>query len=544
MSDQEKPKFQVHIKPQFDEAQQAVRLDIVLTIESLELDGGSTIVSFPSIIKPTISENGIKFTDEKGELSTVHKALDNNTSTSWVATRQTVGEVKLKYSVRPSSDKTSLGLYRDYGGLLGSGLACIPTPAANTIYQNIVEWDLSEAPEGTRAVWTFGEGPARVERVGPSCTLSDSVYMVGRIHSNPPTSIPGTISDYYGYYWFGNLPPNIEVIKEMHHGFFLKICEFFEETPSKANPYRSFVRNTGSRTSFVGTSFTRSHIFEYDDQIAEAEDYDLVRRSAYEMAHNWLGPPITDGIDWLYEGIKNALSVYFPFRNKFRTGHYFQATISMLCTRYYTNPLVNLPQDELLKLVPTNNYAKELLLARAWAFIVSMDIRTRWLAIGKITRPIEDLAIKPFSKRRAYGEAHGIEEWIELLEPLLGKETRERYEEMLSGKVITMDVRLFGAKTHTLKQVDQEILDFGMDRESFEEGVVKGLKAGSRAGQAGLEEGDRIVKSSYLWRCVDHFEEQMKVIVERDGVETEIKYWPRGFEMVKSWQMVKLDEEQ
>ena len=28
---------------------------------------------------------------------------------------------------------------------------------------------------------------------------------------------------------------------------------------------------------------------------------------------------------------------------------------------------------------------------------------------------------------------------------------------------------------------------------------------------------------------MDHFEEQMKVIVERDGVETEIKYWPRKF---------------
>jgi hypothetical protein len=128
--------------------------------------------------------------------------------------------------------------------------------------------------------------------------------------------------------------------------------------------------------SFTRTSFIRSHIFDYDDEIAEAVDYDLVHRLAYEMSHNWLGPPITNGIDWLYEGIKNAVSVYFPFRNKIRTGHHFQSTISMLCTRYYTNPLINLPHDELLRLVPTNEYAKELLLARAWAFVVAMDIRT------------------------------------------------------------------------------------------------------------------------------------------------------------------------
>jgi hypothetical protein len=60
---------------------------------------------------------------------------------------------------------------------------------------------------------------------------------------------------------------------------------------------------------------------------------------------------------------------------------------------------------------------------------------------------------------------------------------------------------------------------------------------------AGLKEGDRIVKSSYLWRCVDHFEEKMKVITERDGVQIEVNYWPRSFEMAKSWQMIKLDEE-
>jgi len=447
-------------------------------------------------------------------------------------------------SVLPSSGKTLLGLCCDQGGLLGSGLAIIPTPPADKIYRNIVEWDLSEAPDGTRAVWTFGEGPAPVERIGTASILSDSVYMAGPVHSNPPTPITGSISDFYGYYWFGNLPPTVEVIKDMHHALFLKICDFFEETPSASNPYRGFVRHTGPRKSFNGSSFTRSHIFVYEDQIAEAEDYDLVRRLAYELVDNWLGPPVTDGIDWLYKGIKNCLSIYFPFRNKFRTGHYFQATINMLCTRYYTSPLINLPHEELLKLVPTDESAKELLLARASAFVVSMDIRTRWLAVGKIMRPVEDLAIKPFSKRRATGEPHGIEEWIELLQPLLGEETRERYEDMLAGRVILIDVRLFGGGgSHILKQTDMEFLDFGMDRESFEEGVVRGLKAGSRAEQAGLKEGDRIVKSSYLWRCVDHFEEKMTVAIEREGVEMEIMYWPRGFEMAKSWQMVKVDEE-
>jgi hypothetical protein len=543
MSEQDRPKFKVLIKPQFDEAHQADGFYVVITIESQALVEGSIAVSFPSMVKPIVFKDGIKFLDENGELPTVYKAPDGGAGPTWAIGRQTFGCLQLEYNVLPSSDNLSVGLYADHGGLLGSGLTFIPTPAVGKIYRNIVEWDLSTAPEGTRALWTFGEGPGPVERVGPASTLSNSVYMVGPIRSNPPVPIAGSVSDYYGYYWFGDLPPNIEVIKDMHHVFFLKICDFFEEKPSASNPYRSFVRNTGPRISFRGTSFSRSHIFDYDNQIADAEDYDLVRRLAYEMAHIWLGPPVTDGIDWLYEGIKNAMSVYFPFRNKFRTGHYFQSTISMLCTRYYTNPLISLPHHELLKRVPTNEYAKELLLARAWAFVVAMDIRTRWLCLGKIMRPVEDLAIKPFSKKRADGEAHGIQEWIDLLQPVLDDEARERYEDMLSGKIILIDVRLFGAKTHILKQVDQEILDFGMDRGSFEDGVVRGLKDGTRAQQAGLKEGDRIVKSSYPWRCVDHFEEEMKVVVERGGKQRKINYWPRSFEMAKSWQMVKVDEE-
>jgi hypothetical protein len=75
---------------------------------------------------------------------------------------------------------------------------------------------------------------------------------------------------------------------------------------------------------------------------------------------------------------------------------------------------------------------------------------------------------------------------------------------MLSGSVILLSVEVFGAKTHYLKQVDQEILDFSMERASFDKGAVRGQKEGSRAEEAGLRNGDKIVRSSYIWRC-EHF---------------------------------------
>ena len=110
MSDPKNSKLHILIKPQFDGAHQATGLDLVLTIESLELPEDFTVVSFPSIIKPTIFKDSFKVSDVKGELPTAYKALNNDAGPSWVAGRQILGEVKLVYSVAPSSDKTSLSL--------------------------------------------------------------------------------------------------------------------------------------------------------------------------------------------------------------------------------------------------------------------------------------------------------------------------------------------------------------------------------------------------------------------------------------------------
>ncbi|KAF8865277.1 hypothetical protein BDZ45DRAFT_441517 [Acephala macrosclerotiorum] len=540
------PTIRVLITPRLNVSNAIAGLRVVLTIEAPRVEEDFVLVTSGTTVNQSFIPRQIEASDDAGTLRLETRI--SHSSVSWLVGRKTSGDVKLKYRTGPVPDtrpkvvSKATSLYIDQGGLISSGLSFLPTPPGDKNYRHIVEWDLSQTPNSTRAVWTFGEGPNPIEKVGPCSILTQSVYMVGPVQSNPPTPIPGTLSDYYGYYWFGELPPNVAIIKDMHHDFFLKVSEFFEETPSVDNPYRSFVLNTWPSKSLWGTSFLRSHIFAYDDQISEADDYDLVRRMAYEMSHLFLGPPVTTkDVDWLYEGIKNCLSIYMPFRNGFRTGHYFQATINTLCLRYYTHPLINLPLEGLLKLVPTSVSAREHLEARAWAFVVSTDLKIR--RMSELKRPIEDLGMKPLAKLRAAGEPYGIEQWKALLEPLMGTEFTQRYEDFIAGRTILLIPELYGAKTHYLKQVDQELLDFGMDQKCFEYGLVMELKSGSRAEEAGLKEGDKILWSSHEWRCVDHFDVEMEVIVERDGEEMPIKYWPRTHEKVKSWQMIKKDEE-
>jgi hypothetical protein len=213
--------------------------------------------------------------------------------------------------------------------------------------------------------------------------------------------------------------------------------------------------------------------------------------------------------------------------------------------KYYTNPFISLSHEEALKLAPTNAYVRELISSRAWAFVILTDYRSRVVAEEKrpdlMPRPMEDMAIRSMALKKRNGERYDINQWIEHLEPLMGDEIRKLYEHMKSGAKIILPERFFGSKTHRMANVQQEMLEFGVDRDSFELGVVKGLKEGSRAEKAGLKEGDKIIGSSNLWKCVDTFEAEMEVVVEREGDEKTIRYWPRSIERVESLKFVKLE---
>lgn len=60
-------------------------------------------------------------------------------------------------------------------------------------------------------------------------------------------------------------------------------------------------------------------------------------------------------------------------------------------------------------------------------------------------------------------------------------------------------VERFGAKTHCLRSVEQEVLDIGMGRKSFENDVIRDSRTKCRAEKAGLKEGDEAIWSLYPW---------------------------------------------
>ena len=70
-----------------------------------------------------------------------------------------------------------------------------------------------------------------------------------------------------------------------------------------------------------------------------------------------------------------------------------------------------------------------------------------------------------------------------------------------------------------------------------------GLIPGSRAEEAGLKEGDKIVSSYGLWGLMDTLESKMRIVVLRDGQELTFEYWPRSVDaLVEAWHWVAVKE--
>jgi hypothetical protein len=61
-----------------------------------------------------------------------------------------------------------------------------------------------------------------------------------------------------------------------------------------------------------------------------------------------------------------------------------------------------------------------------------------------------------------------------------------------------------------------------MERASFDEAMVRGLEKGSRAEEAGLRDGDKIIWSSYIWRCEHFFERSFSLQKQKTDYSTQV----------------------
>lgn len=552
----------LQLRPEADETGKIVSLASSITIHDLSLQPGDILCNFGREVVtsghpswyPYYRPHNITtlFSDDDGPLG-IHASDGGNDE--YLVERQTKGDIVAAWNVpiAESSDVPKKGpgsvceLLRDQGGVLGVGKYFIPRFSLGGKVLIAIEWDLYNCPQGTRAVTSFGEGPQRVEFTGDADSLLDCVFMAGPVkrNTNGPQSTSSQNKDTCGTYWFGKLPVNLDAVTEYATNIFPRMAEHFND-PSGS--YRAFLRLTPK--ALRGTAFLSSSIIEYDPSVKDEDDWDLVRLLNRTMVSTWARlDDEDDGTpnDWFTNGLSLLYTVFLPFRFGQRGPDYFRATVNAFLSAYYTNPLVSRPptasQSEDAR--GLSWYASSAQAYRAFVYMLKMDAFMRRAAVARgsdVLRPMDELMRELLSRRRG-GEKIRKEHWLKGVAHLLGEdEARRCIDEMLDegGKVNELDDMLssFGSKFGP-QPIEQECLEFGFDRESLDTRIVARVEKHSRAWEAGLRDGDKILWYSRPEACEIHFENRLRLSVERQGEKFDLEYWPRSREKVRCWQVLE-----
>lgn len=436
-------------------------------------------------------------------------------------------------------------LRRDHAGIVGSGAYFLPRFQVDQQFSISVAWDLEACPEATRAVCSFGEGPQPVQAMGDGNTLLNCAFAVGPLRSSPDTHPdPGPQEGFGGTYWFGDLPDNLDAVKDYTSNVFPAMSAHFQD---EGGSYRAFLRRvpTGSK----GTVLLSSSIIDYDEEIVNEHDWHLVRLLNKTMVSAWLRLSEEDDgrkNDWFAHGLSSLFTVYLPFRFKQRGPDYFRATVNAFLSAYYTNPLVSKSWSELDSPDPSQEwYASPAKATRAFVYMLKMDayLRRAAKARGKdVERPLEELVRRLCTGKRS-GEKVQRADWITGIAGWLGPEDAERhFQEMLEdgGKLNELgDMTSSFGNTYGPQPVEQEYLEFGFDKRSLQEGVIGGVVERSRAAEAGLRNDDQVVWYSRPEACELDCEAKFKLTLQRDNKQFDIDYRPRSTHKVRCWQVLE-----
>jgi predicted metalloprotease with PDZ domain len=149
-----------------------------------------------------------------------------------------------------------------------------------------------------------------------------------------------------------------------------------------------------------------------------------------------------------------------------------------------------------------------------------------------------DEPVMELLRRKESRQKYGLTEWLEIMVKELGPVANQDWEIMADGDLI---IPISGALGPDFKLVrsDQELWELGFSASSLTSRVIDGLDPGSRAAEAGLRDGDELLRNDFVANSADHYERNMSLVIKRDGREMDISYWPRRWDKVECWQWVK-----
>ena len=543
----EPPSLTLRLRPSFDRHGDAEHIDVQVVFDARARQANEVlfrhVLKRGSIRTQQYTAESVRLSSATGDVP-LHTRDSNDatkreflTASSLAAQRLTV-----QYRARPAhvDDRSPCGpqiaLEQDGGGLSAAGQAFLLTIDADEAdYQMSIEWDLASAPASTRAVCTWGEGPS-IRFYGRPAVLEEAFFMVGPVKSYPAADTDSP----YGTYWISQPPFDAPRLGQQVGYLLPQMRLLFRDD----NPlFRVFIRHNAYKC-VSGRGLFQGFVFAWNDIQNLTRDY--TEFVFHELVHNWPrlgfsvnGPTpeeLADG--WFNEGIADYYSLVLPFQFGLTNEQDFVRQFNRRISGYYTNPERSMPNAE----VPGNfwrpGHANRIPYQRGLMYFVALACQLRHA--GK--RSLDELIREMVAKRRA-SQPHGIKVWLQLLEAELGPKVHEDYQRMSAAELIRLPEdcmeTFLPSSRWVLRRRDQEEFYLGFPEKclaSRPERMVRDLDRQSRAAIAGVHEGDIISpKFSWLFEAED-WDQQFVMLAVRGGREVELRWWPRSWTKVESYQ--------
>jgi len=442
----------------------------------------------------------------------------------WKATRPTIGTIKVGYRCRLPEPLPRLGppfdLRVNGEGISGAGYGFLALPEESGLFDLRLRWDFRNMEKGSIGVSSLGEGD--VQTVGPLDQVFSSYFMAGRLGRFPQE---GNINGFSSA-WVGTPPFDAKEVMEWSAKSFVALKKFFRDTGS--DPYRFFMRIGPDNNGVGGAGLYNSFMLFVP---IETELTEHVRGTiAHEMTHNWVGqiegPP--GATFWFSEGLVVHYTRLLMFRAGLFSADEFIEDANATVARYMTNPLRNLPNDSIEEHFWKDRNAQVVPYDRGSLYFAHVDAKIQSASDGD--RSVDDIILAMFERRKD-GEKLTEEMWLSLLEKELGPDAIDEFESVIiRGEDFVPDSDAFGPLFERIP-ARLHVLELGFDERKTlysPDKKVVGLKEGSAAEKAGLQNGDRILNHINISKLRRDDKLKLKLEIQRGDQEFVIEYLPHG----------------
>lgn len=301
---------------------------------------------------------------------------------------------------------------------------------------------------------------------------------------------------------------------------------FFRD--SNPPPFRVFMREGPDNVSEGGAALTNSFMLFLPPDPNLTRNVDGV--IAHEMVHHFVGGlEGTPGlISWYSEGLAEYYSRVQMFRAGLLSIPQFLDSINRKAVQYYTNPLINLPNDQVPKYFWTSRNAQIVPYDRGFFYFVDVNVKLRAVTKGKVS--LDDLILSMIDLQRR-GKALTRQTWLDAVKKVLGSSALKEFESVVvEGHTLVPDSEGFG-RCFERRPVTLRAFELGFDeRPSLYvlPRVIHGLINGSAAEAAGLRNDDEVLEPVDLDALRSHPTMNAKLKIRRGEKVMEIEYLPRG----------------